>query len=379
MSETETFAIATFVARWHSNVPHDLSGSDSETLSLSELLELAEPDDVARWSQLGFGYCDPRGAPWLRTAIARRYGGIGSDEVLCCAGAQEAITCVTASLLEPDDHAIVVLPIYQPSEQAVTRVCRTTGVPLEPDRWTLDLDRLAAAIEPTTKLVLANFPNSPTGATLDADMLRGLVTLCRRHGLWLVNDEIYRQTDDSPDHARIPATADAYERGISINGLSKGFGLPGLRVGWAACRDRELMVRALNTKSTLSSCLSSPSEVLAHVALRAEGRIVERSRAIGRENHRRFSNLAIRYPDTFDVGAGNNLAFCFPRYVGPGSVDLFADRLARQAGLLVLPSTLWRSTLAPVPVDHLRIGLGHARGARGLDALDSHMSMRNVA
>ena len=251
-------------------------------------------------------------------------------------------------------------------------------MPLERGGWRLDLDRVAAAIRPSTKLILTNFPNSPTGAALDRETLTSLVALCRRHGLWLVNDEVYRQTDASDARMGGPAIVDAYERGISIDGLSKGFGLPGLRVGWAICRDPQVLSRMLKAKGLLSSCLSSASEVLAHVALRAERAITGRTRAIGGGNLARMDGLFARFPDLFEAGTGRNLAFAFPRYLGPGGVDLLADRLARH-GLLVLPSTLWRSPLGPVPHDHLRIGLGHAQSSAGIDALERHMSMRDAA
>lgn len=375
----ETIAVAGFLTRWNRNVGHDLSGSDSETLPLAGLLELAEPDDLARWRELAFGYSDPRGASWLRAAIAGRHRQIGPEDVVCCAGAQEAVACATAALLSPGDHAIVVLPIYQPSEQSVTRICAATGVPLEREGWRLDVDRIAAAIRPETKLVLTNFPNSPTGAALDDETLARLVQLCRRHGIWLVNDEVYWQTDDSDGHERRTAAADAYERGVSINGLSKGFGLPGLRVGWAACRDRDLLARMLQAKVLLSSCLSGASEVLAHVALRAERAITDRTRAIGRGNLVRLNVLVDRFPDLFALGATQNLAFAFPRYLGAGGADGFADRLAREAGILILPSTLWRSSLGPTASDHLRIGLGHARSAAALDQLQTSIPVRQAA
>ncbi|WP_258318221.1 aminotransferase class I/II-fold pyridoxal phosphate-dependent enzyme, partial [Escherichia coli] len=92
--------------------------------------------------------------------------------------------------------------------------CAADGVALRPEpAWTLDLDGLVAAIRPNTRLVLMNFPNSPTGASLDRTTLERLVDLCRRHGLWLVNDEVYRQTDLDPGRA-VPPVVDVYERGI---------------------------------------------------------------------------------------------------------------------------------------------------------------------
>ena len=368
----DSFALAAFLARWSPSARHDLSASDSQTLPVQALLRLADAEDRRRWKGLSLSYADPRGAPWLRTAVAARHASLSADDVMCCAGAQEAVACVARALLTPDDHAVVVLPIYQPSEQAVTALCPATGVVLEGRDWHLDLDRVAAALRPNTRLILTNFPNSPTGAALDAGTLAGLVALCRARGLWLVNDEVYRETECA-GATRAPMVADAYERGVSINGLSKGFGLPGLRVGWAACRDRGLLARVLTAKSMLSSCLASPSEVLAHVALKAEARIIRRRREIGRRNHRRLRALVEAAPGVLEVEAPRNLAFAFPRYLGGEGADRFAATLVREAGLLVLPSSLWHSPLADVPTDRLRLGLGHASSGECLAALEDYL------
>ena len=376
-AEAEPFALAAFLARWTSCARQDLAASDSQTLPLAALLRLAGAEDLRRWRGLGLGYADPRGAAFLRGAIADRYAGLGPDDVLACAGAQEAATCILRALLGPDDHAILVVPIYQPSELAVTDLCPASGVPLDPQNgWRLDLDRLAAEIRPNTKLVLANFPNSPTGAPIAPETLDGLIGLCRRHGLWLVNDEVYRHTDIA---GTAPPVVDLYERGIAIDALSKGFGLPGLRVGWAACRDRDVLRRALAAKSLLSSCLTGPGEVLGHIALGAGARITGRTRAIGRRNHRRLRILTDDHPDLFEADAPRNLAFAFPRFRGPEGAGRFASRVAREAGLLVLPSGLWRSPLAPVPADRLRFGLGHVGSASALAVLGDHLRGRRTA
>ncbi|WP_375461968.1 pyridoxal phosphate-dependent aminotransferase [uncultured Enterovirga sp.] len=340
---------------------------------------MGEEDDLARWQNLAFGYVDPRGAPWLRTAIAGRHEQVSSDDVLCCAGAQEAVACVAGALLQPSDHAVVVLPIYQPSEQAVTGLCAATGVPLSYSDWQLDVDRVAASIRPNTKLILINFPNSPTGVGLDQQTLLALVDVCRRYGLWLVNDEVYAQSECDLARASVAPVVDSYERGISINGLSKGFGLPGLRVGWAVCREQAVLARALHAKSILSSCVSSASEILAHVALRSEPTITARTREIGRQNRRHLHSVLAAFPDLFGRDDAQTLAFGFPRYLGPDGADHFAARLVRDAGLMVLPSTLWRSPLGSVPGNHVRIGLGHRRNAEGLDAFQQFVAVRRAA
>jgi len=375
---TETFHLAAFLARWHGSARYDLSASQSETLSLFALLALATPEEQTRWGEVRLDYTPPHGTVALRTLIAARHDGLDADDVICCAGAQEGMACVARSLLAPGDHAVMVVPIYQPLEWTVTDRVSTTGVPLEPGSFRLDIDRVAKAIRPETRLILMNFPNSPTGAVADTATQSALVDLCRAHGLWLVNDEVYRQTvnvlaDQSPP------VVDVYERGVSINALSKGFGLPGLRVGWVACRVRPLLARIATAKAALSSCLTAPTELLAQIALREEQRLIGRARAIGSANRQRLDLLLSHHSDLFEADPPRNLAFAFPRYRGVEAAETFAERLVAEMGALVLPASLWRSPLSATAEDRLRIGLGQIGARAGLEAIDAYLKVPQTA
>jgi aspartate/methionine/tyrosine aminotransferase len=371
------FALASFLARWAGRAQHDLSASESETMTLPALLQMADAEDQHRWQTLELGYASPHGSQWLRTAIADRHAGLGAANVLCCAGAQEGLACVMRALLSSGDHAIVVVPIYQPTEQAVTSLCEATGIALrEEDNWQPDLDRIADAIRPETKLILINFPNSPTGAAIDPARLAALVELCRQRALWLVNDEVYRSVGHDPASRPV---AELYERGISVDALSKGFGLPGLRVGWVLCQDQALLAKVLLAKSALSSCLAKPSEVLAHIALKAEATIVGRNRAFARSNRTVLLGVLRRHPDIFHEPDLSDAVLAFPRYLGAEGAGRFARRLACDAGILVLPSSLWQSPLAAVPTDRLRIGLGRVEAGPALRALDEYVTSSRTA
>ncbi len=368
------FALASFLARWSSGARHDLSASESATLTLPSLLDMANEEDWRRWQQLEFGYASPHGAPWLRATIADRHPGLDASNVLCCAGAQEGLTSVMRAMLGAEDHAIVVVPIYQPTEQAVTSSCAVTGVALRAENnWRLDVDEVATAIRPRTRLILINFPNSPTGASIEPATLASLVELCRRRGIWLVNDEVYRSAGDDPASCSRPIS-EIYERGISVDAMSKGFGLPGLRVGWILCQDRSVLAKVLLAKSSLSSCLATPSEVLAHIALKAEAQILQRNRAVAQFNRDRLLTLLGRHADVLEAVVSPAAVLAFPRYLGAEDASQFAERLARDAGVLVLPSSIWRSSLAPVPTDRLRIGLGRVEAGLALAALDDYLT-----
>jgi aspartate/methionine/tyrosine aminotransferase len=400
----QEFALGALLTRWGPVARHNLAASEAETLPLRDLLAMAAPDDLHRWQGLDLGYTDPRGAVWLRQAIAGTYAGITPDTVLCFAGAQEALACAARALLSAGDHAapdhaphglaaqghaaqghaprghaIVVVPCYQPSEMAVTSVADVTGVALDPDdRWRLDLAKVAAAIRPTTRLVVVNFPNNPTGTLIDRGCLDALIALCRRHGLWLVNDEVYRLIDRDPA-MRLPQIAEVYERGISINALTKSHGLPGLRVGWAACRDRGVLARMQAVKTALSGCLAAPSEVLAHIAIQAQGRILGRNRALADANLRRLRAFFARHSGLFEWDEPAGGVTAFPRYRGADGVEAFAEELAREAGVLVLPGSVWRSSLGPTPADRFRVGFGRNGVAPALDAWEGFIVGRQPA
>ena len=159
------------------------------------------------------------------------------------AGAEKGLYAVLHALLQPGDHAMVVVPGHQPVETLALGLAGVTGVaPDAHDDWSLDIEKVAAAIRPETRVICTSFPNSPTGKLLEPERFQALIALCRRHGIRLVSDEVYRLTERDPAR-RLPRAANAYVRGVSIGVLSKAHGLPGLRIGWVACQDAGLVGR----------------------------------------------------------------------------------------------------------------------------------------
>lgn len=368
------YALGAFLSRWYPATRHDLAASESETWRVAELLAMAAPADRARWDGLALGYTDPCGADFLRSRIAGLYDGIGALRIICFAGAQEALSVALRALLTPQDHAIMILPAYQPSEIALTSLCATTGVALDAaSGWALDPDRIAAAIQPNTRLILANFPNNPTGRSLTGAALADLVALCRRHGLWLINDEVYREIQHSAAE-RPPRIADAYERGISIDALSKGYGLPGLRIGWMATQDADLRARAAALKQSASLCPSAPSEVLGAIALGLRPQLVARNQAIASENLALLTRFLNHHPALFDWHTPDAGTVGYVRYRGRDGVERFATRMADAAGVLVLPASVWSSRLAALPSDRFRISFGRRDMAGRILALSEGLA-----
>jgi aspartate/methionine/tyrosine aminotransferase len=360
-----------YFSRWRSAARHQLTSSDSETLSLAELLGTADAEDLRRWETLELGYTDPRGTLWLRETIAGGYESVTAESVLCFAGAQEGIYAAMHALLGADDHAVVVTPNYQSTETIPLALCAVTGVALDPARgWTLDIDAVAAATRPNTRLISVNFPNNPTGKILERDRFDALVALCRQRGTWLFSDEIYRLIErDSA--MRLPAVADVYERGISLGSVSKSYGLPGLRVGWIACRDLGLLRRMERVKHYLSNCVAAPSELLAQIAMKAGDRIVARNRLIAERNLALLNTFFAEHDDLFDWHVPDGGVVGYPRYDGAEGVENFCGRLVQEQGVLLLPASIFQSDVSPAPQDRFRIGFGRGDLAAALAAMKS--------
>lgn len=362
------FALEVFFSTWEFAARHHLTASDAQSMTLGELLALGSDADRARFESLHLGYTRTWGATPLLEAIVGTYDGLGTEHLLCFAGAEEGLYVAMKVLLGPDDHAVVVTPNYQAAETIPLSICAVTGVPLdEASGWSLDLDRVKAALRPNTRLVSINFPNNPTGAVPPRAVFDALVELCRMRGLWLFSDEVYRLLERDPLRT-LPQAADVYERGISLGVMSKAYGLPGLRIGWLACRDRAFLEACERYKHYLSICNSAPSEVLAEIALSARDTILERNRGIVRHNLALLGGFFAEFPDLFDWHPSDGGCVAFPRYKGAEGVEAFCQRLVEDSGVLLLPSSIYRSELGPVPQDRFRIGFGRMGMEEGLAA-----------
>ena len=370
------FRLETHFSKWEFKARYHMTASDAESMSMRELLALATPEEREEFEGLWLGYTETFGAPDLREVIASTYQQRSAQDVLCFAGASEGIFAANAVLLDKDSHAIVVTPNYQSHETLPVAICEATGVPLDPDdHWSLDIDRVADAIRPNTKLVTINFPHNPTGAILAIDRYHALVELCRKHGIYILHDEIFNGLGPTGTQ-HLPFVTDIYERGLSLNVMSKSYGLPGLRIGWIASADRDVLSRMERMKHYLSICSSGPSERLTKIALLHRDELLARNCAIIDENLPKWDAFFARYPDLFDWRRPDGSCMAFPKYKGPEGVEAFTRSLVEDSGVLLLPSTIYRSELCATPTDRFRLGFGRKGLDEGLAALDAHIAQR---
>jgi aspartate/methionine/tyrosine aminotransferase len=369
MAALPDFRLEAYLARWEFNARFHMTASDAESISLPDLLTLAEPDDRTAFEQLWLGYLPPAGGESLRQAVASTYTAVSAENVLAFTGGGEAIYTALHALLEVDDHAIVITPTYQSLETIALSLCQVTGVALDAnDGWKLDLNQVSSAVKSNTKLIAINFPNNPTGKLLSLGEFDQLVKICREHGLWLLSDEVYRLSERPPS-LRLPAAVDRYERGLSLSVVSKVHGLPGLRIGWIASRDRQLLQRMERIKHYLSICNSSPSEALAVIALKAGARLIDRNRTLIDANLWCVEEFFAEFPELFEWSTPDAGMVAYPRYKGADGVETFVQRLIEEANVLLLPASIFQSELTPLPPDRFRIGYGRSYVSAGLEVM----------
>ena len=374
MTSLPDFRLETHFSKWEFKARYHMTASDAESMSLQELLSYASPEERAEFDDMWLGYTETFGAPDVREEIANTFKHCGSDEILCFAGASEGIFAANSVILNKDSHAIVVTPNYQSHESLPLSICSTSGVPLDPtDNWSLDIDRVASAIKSNTRLITINFPHNPTGTILSPDRYEALISLCRKHGIYILHDEIFNGLGETGTK-HLPLIADVYERGLSLNVMSKAYGLPGLRVGWIGCRDKEILSKMERLKHYLSICNSGPSERLTKIALRHRDKLLARTCAIVDENLPRWDAFFSRHPDLFDWQRPDGSCMAFPRYKGAEGVESFTQQLVEQSGVLLLPGSIYQSALGDTPDNHFRLGFGRKNLDAGLEALERHIT-----
>jgi aspartate/methionine/tyrosine aminotransferase len=362
------FALERYFARWEFAAKHLLGASDVQAYPMAELLGLADDETRALWDGLHLGYTESTGHPLLRRGIAALYETIEPDEILTFAGAEEAIFCLANVLLGPGDHAIVTWPGYQ----SLYEVARAAGADVtlhelrETDGWTLDLDRLRRQVTPATRLIVVNLPHNPTGMLPDRAVYDALIAIAAETGAHLLVDEVYRGLE-FVDSDRLPTGADALHRGLSLGVMSKAFALAGLRIGWLATHDRDLLARLAAFKDYTTICSSAPSEILSIIALRARDRVLARSRGIIAANLDILDAFFEDWADRFTWIRPPAGSIGFPRLTVPGvRIDDWAADLVQVEGVLIVPGSQFGH-----PGNHFRLGFGRTDLPEALGRLEA--------
>jgi aspartate/methionine/tyrosine aminotransferase len=365
------FSTEHFYARYEFTTPYQLCNSDCETITVAELLEMAG-ESMERFGHLHLGYTQPLGHPQLRERIAKAYLNIDSDDVIMLGTPIEGIYLVARAALNPGDEVIVTSPAYDALINMFEHVVgvsniRKWGFVPNQTRWALDVDQLSALITPKTKMVVVNFPHNPTGYLPTQGQMNELFDIVKQNNMIVFCDEMYFGLVHSGTSA-VASAADMTTHAIALSGLSKTYGLPGLRTGWLIVRDAELRKEIINWKFYTSICPPAPSEFLAMAAWKVRDQLRERSVALIEQNLQIAGSFFQRWPDLFTyrkpmAGSTALVGMNVP------SVTKFAARLAEHAGVLIQPAVTLGSD-----DQHMRMGFGRAAFGEALEKFEAYLN-----
>lgn len=339
---------------WENLVDYNLSESGVRALTPRELLGDREALDGLLDQALV--YTQSNGTVALREAIAALYPGATADHIQVTNGGSEANYVTTWRLVEPGDEVVMLLPNYMQT----WGVARAFGATIrewrlvedrQAGRWRADLAALDALISRRTKLIVICNPNNPTGARLTESDLDGIARAADRVGAWVLSDEIYRGAE--LDGRETPTMWGRGERVIVTNGLSKAYGLPGLRIGWVAGTPA-LVASTWAYHDYVTIGPGALSDRMARAALAPERRqrLLERTRGILRSNLPVLEQWLHAHGGLFAWTRPEAGAICYVRYGHAINSTALVTRLRTEKSVLLVPGDHFG-------MDHyLRIGYG---------------------
>jgi aspartate/methionine/tyrosine aminotransferase len=302
---------------------------------LGDFLADLDPELSLDWSGKSF-----YGLPELRQRVIETQGyDVPVDNVFITAGTNEAIFLILTQTLSAGDEIVV----DQPSWAQVTELSRAYGASIKVIKrreelgWGIDLDELDRLVTPQTKLIFLNSPNNPTGAVFSEEDMKRICEIARKNDAYFLSDEVYRGLEwEGP---RSPSAVNYYEKAISAASVSKCLGLQGIRTGWMATRDKDLLYRCLIMREDASEVMNVMGEYIALAALQPEkyASLV----AGAKEEGRRCWPLIeawVAKSEGFEWVKPKAGFLCFVRYdLDLGSEDFCKRLLARPYRTLIQP------------------------------------------
>lgn len=291
-------------------------------------------------------YAQNLGRPYLREAIAAY-----QSELLGCTVPVERVIAVGSGMsglqialqlvLSHGDRVVAVTPLWPNiSEAPLILGAKVERVPLSVDegRWSLDVDRLLSTLTPDTRMVIINSPNNPTGWTIDEESLRAILVHCRKHGIWILADEVYQRLIYDTAQRAAPSFLPHYQEGdriISVNSFSKAWSMTGWRIGWMVMPER-LIPDATKLVEYNFSCIFEPTQRAAAAAIRDGEAEVQRLRAHLTKTRTLLVD-GLRGMNRVSVPEAGGAMYAFLRIDGYSNSLELAQRLVREVGLGLAP------------------------------------------
>ncbi len=347
----QPFVMERWQSTWENRVRYNISESGVDPLTSAELLELAgsAPSPL----DLPLGYPQSNGTDPLRAAIAALYPGATSDQVLVTSGSAEANYINCWRLLGPGDRVVLVSPLYmQTWGLAKTFGADVHTIPLKESLdWQPDIADIDQAITKGTKLVVVTNPSNPTGAVMKRELMDRIAARADAAGAWLLADEVYQGSERTGEIT--PSFWGRAKKVIIVNGLSKAYGLPGLRIGWSVAPAEH--VEALWSRKDYTTIGPTVmSDALARIALQpaVRAKIFERTRGIIRDNWKLVEQWLSANREEFTWRAPDAGAIVWVKYRSGIASSALAEALRVRHDVLLVPGEQFAME------GYIRIGFG---------------------
>jgi aspartate/methionine/tyrosine aminotransferase len=334
------FQLERYFAKHEFTAKYLLSSSDCDGYALKYVLDIASKNELALWDGMKLGYTESAGNALLREAILQYYAIKTIDNVVVASPGELNFISMNV-LLKAGDHAISMAPCYQSLSEVVKSLpCELSYWKPNPSTWEFDITDLENLIRPSTKLLIINFPHNPTGTYLSRRHLNAIITIASKYDLYIFSDEMYHKLmlDGTEEN---PPICDLYEKGISLWGTSKTFGLAGLRTGWLVTQDTKFLNKLMAFKDYLSICNSAPSEILSIIALNHIDHFLGPNLDKIQKNMALFKAFSKEHDliASFVPPKAGSIAFV-QLNIENSSLD-FCDRLLKETGIMAVPAEMF--------------------------------------
>jgi aspartate/methionine/tyrosine aminotransferase len=338
MSAFQPFEMERMMSRFEQDVEYNLSESGVHPLRLRELLQ-DDPALLETMLSTELNYPHVNGIPELRDNIAALYEGAAPENVLVTVGAIEANYLTLRTLLDAGDGIAIMLPNYmQVWGVAKNHALKISTFNLRQEAgWALDAGEIAAAVTAETRLIAVCNPNNPTGHILTRPEMEIIVNAAERVGAWILADEVYAGVERLTDE-QTPSFYGLYDKVIAVGSMSKAYGLPGLRLGWAVApatliddiwaRHEYIALSATMLSNKLAALALSP-------AIRP--RVIARARKYIRRGYPVLEKWMESNGGIFSLTPPQAAAIAFVGYDLDVNSTTLTERLRAEKGVLIVP------------------------------------------
>jgi aspartate/methionine/tyrosine aminotransferase len=356
MPEFQPFLMERMMSKFEQDAAYNLSESGVYPVSLRELLALASnshglaggrdrsspdgrPDPLEHLLATELNYPHVNGTPELRANIAALYDGATAENVLVTVGAAEANYVTTRTLMARGQEIAIMLPNYM----QIWGVARNHGYEVrefhlrEGNGWALDLAELDEAVTDDTRLIAVCNPDNPTGHIFTNAEMDGIVAIAERRGAWILADEVYSGAERLVDE-QTPSFFGRYDKVVATGSLSKAYGLPGLRIGWAVAPPTIIdEIWARHEYVAISATVLANELAAIALSLEVRPRLIQRARDYIRTGFPVLQQWMDSHDDTFQLTPPQAAAIAFIRYNLDINSTLLAERLLKEKSVFIVP------------------------------------------